>query len=76
MRSLGQFEIVLFFFMKRFYTHNKHKNAQKRTKSKKAALKKHPRRKRLLIRLFAFLVLFVLFGVFFVLFSRNINEVI
>ena len=54
MRVSGQF----YFFTKRFHTHKKHKNAYKRTKTKKAvlnALKKHLRGRKLLVRLFAFL---------------------
>ena len=53
--------------MKGFHTHRKHKNAHKRTKTKKAALnelKKHLRGKKSPIRLFAFLCFLCAFCAF------------
>ena len=63
MRVSGQF----YFFTRRFNTHEKLKNARKRTKTKKAvlnALQKHLRGRRLLVRMYAFLCFLCAFCAF------------
>ena len=63
MRSLGKFQPFLFFFLRKDFTHKKkaqkaqktHISEQKQKRQRFHELKKHLRRRKSLIRLFAFL---------------------